>query len=106
MTDLAVHRRRLEEIERDVDALAEGQRNALREVAAMVKEGLAAVDVTCSRNVESVRKDMKAAVAAVAKDVHALTVQGQRAVWSRADKLSVSGLAALIVLGILGFVLK
>jgi len=71
------------------------QRAAMADIRVMLKDALAAVEATCKTNVESVRKE-----------VADLKAQGERAVWSRADKLSALGLAVLIVLTIVGMVLK
>lgn len=95
MTDLAVAKRRLDDAESDLNRLAEQQREGMREMAEMLKEALREVDASCSAKIVGVRQE-----------IAELKEQGRRAVWSRADKLSATGLLVLIVLSIVGMVVK
>lgn len=95
MSKLAVQGRRLDDIEGDINTLGEAQRQALVDFRAMLKDALEAVEKTCAVNVKSVRDE-----------VGELKRQGERAVWSRADKLSATGLFVLIVLTVLGMVFR
>jgi hypothetical protein len=92
---VAVHERRIDETEHDIDKLGEAMRDAAKEIGGRI-DGFRNA---CHEEVEGVHTEIEKLRAEIKK-------KDERRQWTRPEKLMTSGLLLTFIIGILGLVLN